>query len=520
VTARAATLSDPVPEPAGEPRFRRLRATGAFLLRPWVLAFLGCFLLSAGWAFASPMSTSPDEPSHMVKAAATARGEFVNVTTRHEVKNGFEKTWLGYDLPAKYATLDAMSACFRLNSQSAACGMRFGTDETTTVVETSAGQNNPAYYWPVGLPSLVLPGVGALYGMRLMSALLNSALLAGAVAVAAQWRSPGWPMLGVLTCTTPMALFLNGTVNPNGMEASAAVLTWTVALSLALEPSADVVTHRLVLFAVGAVLLANSRSLGVLWLAAIVLAALFLGRRRAWLELARRRTLWAVAAVIAVGAVAAQLWNHYASTITPTPVSFPRLTPGFVATDVFWNSGKYIGEIVGDLGWLDTPLPPGALIAWYAVFGLGVLVALGCARWREWVVLGVLLVGTVVIPIVAQVLQAKYFGIGWQGRYILAWVFGVPVLAGMAVSRRVGAELPRPVEFRVPVVAVGVLALAGLAAFYWSMIRYAHGGFEKYLPGPFEWTPPGGWPLVWVVYAAGAAALVGVPRWRARVRIV
>jgi hypothetical protein len=65
-----------------------------------------------------------------------------------------------------------------------------------------------------------------------------------------------------------------------------------------------------------------------------------------------------------------------------------------------------------------------------------------------------------------------------------------------------------------------VLALAGLAAFYWSMIRYAHGGFEKYLPGPFEWTPPGGWPLVWVVYAAGAAALVGVPRWRARVRIV
>ena len=144
----------------------------------------------------------------MVKAVATARGEFVNSSSRHEIINGFEKTWLGYRLPAKYGTLDAMSACFRNTLLSAACGEKFGTDNSTAIVETSAGNYNPAYYFPVGLPSLVFPGLGALYGMRLASALLNSALLAAAVGIAAGWRRPGWPVLGVVACGTPMALFL------------------------------------------------------------------------------------------------------------------------------------------------------------------------------------------------------------------------------------------------------------------------------------------------------------------------
>ncbi|OLE29269.1 MAG: hypothetical protein AUG49_00010 [Catenulispora sp. 13_1_20CM_3_70_7] len=248
-------------------RARLLARPSRILGRPWLLALLGFFLVAAAWAFASPMSSSPDEPSHIVKAAATARGESVNSTTRHEVKAGFEKTWLGYPLPAKYATLDAMSACFRNKLVSASCGKKFGTDDTTAIVETSAGNYNPAYYLPVGLPSLVLPGVGALYGMRLMSALLNSALLAAAVGIAAGWRRPGWPVLGVVVCGTPMTLFLSGTVNSNGMEATAAVLAWTAGLSLALDtgPKPGQVTRRAVALAVGGALLANTRSLGVLF---------------------------------------------------------------------------------------------------------------------------------------------------------------------------------------------------------------------------------------------------------------
>ena len=93
----------------------------------------------------------------MIKAAATARGEFVNSTSRHEITNGFEKTWLGYPLPAKYKTLDAMSSCFRFQFLSAACGQKFGTDNSTAIVETSAGNYNPAVLLPCRASQPVAP---------------------------------------------------------------------------------------------------------------------------------------------------------------------------------------------------------------------------------------------------------------------------------------------------------------------------------------------------------------------------
>ena len=503
---------EPVPSLSAEPRPARTvrQRVAGVLSRPWLLALVGFYLVSASWAFASPMSTSPDEPSHMVKAAATARGEFVNTTSRHEISGGFEKTWLGYPLPAKYATLDAMSACFRNQLRSAACGKKFGTDNTTTIVETSAGNYNPAYYLPVGLPSLVLPGVGALYGMRLASALLNSALLAAAVGIAAGWRRPGWPVLGVVACGTPMALFLSGTVNSNGMEATAAVLAWTAGMSLALDddPKPGQVTRRAIGLAIGGVLLANTRSLGIAFAASVLVALMIIAgpRKLAWL--ARFRAVQIMLGVLVLGGVGALMWNRYAATLTPTKVSFPSLKAGVVFNEVFWSSGTYVMQVVGELGWLDVALPPGTTIAWYAVAGLLILCGFGVARWREAAVSAVLIVGTVAIPLIAQVLEAKRFGIGWQGRYILAWVLGLPVLAGLLMARRVGADLPGTLERRVPIVAATVLGLAGLGAFYWSMTRYAHGGWRKYGITPIQWSPPGGWITWWVVYAVGLAVLV------------
>lgn len=505
--------------PAAPGRAERVRKrVGSILNRPWLLALVGFFLVAAGWAFASPMSTSPDEPSHMVKAAATARGEFVNTTSRHEISGGFEKTWLGYPLPAKYGTLDAMSSCFRNTLFSAACGKKFGTDNTTAIVESSAGNYNPAYYLPVGLPSLVLPGVGALYGMRLASALLNSALLAAAVGIAAGWRRPGWPLLGVIACGTPMALFLSGTVNSNGMEATAAVLAWTAGMSLALDddPKPGQVTRRAIGLAIGGALLANTRSLGIAFTVSVLVALAIVAGPRKLVWLARFRAVQIMLGVLVLGCGAAYVWNRYADTLTTSNLSFPTLKAGVVFNEVFWSSGTYVMQVVGELGWLDVALPPGTMIAWYAVAGLLVLCAFGVARWREAVVVAALIVGTVAIPVVAQVLEAKRFGIGWQGRYILAWVVGLPVLAGLLMARRVGANLPAALERRVPVASAIVLGLAGLGAFYWSMRRYAHGGWRKYGITPIEWGPPGGWILWWVVYAVGLVILVAAVAVRRR----
>ena len=43
--------------------------------RVWLTAFLAFFALSAAWSLATPLTAAPDESFHMVKAAATVRGQ-------------------------------------------------------------------------------------------------------------------------------------------------------------------------------------------------------------------------------------------------------------------------------------------------------------------------------------------------------------------------------------------------------------------------------------------------------------
>jgi hypothetical protein len=50
------------------------RRSGA---RLWLLAFIGFWLLLAGWAFAAPYDGPPDEQQHALRAAAVAHGELV-----------------------------------------------------------------------------------------------------------------------------------------------------------------------------------------------------------------------------------------------------------------------------------------------------------------------------------------------------------------------------------------------------------------------------------------------------------
>ena len=46
-----------------------------------IVAFVGLAILSVSWAVATPLSASPDEPAHIVKAAAVVRGELIGAPT-------------------------------------------------------------------------------------------------------------------------------------------------------------------------------------------------------------------------------------------------------------------------------------------------------------------------------------------------------------------------------------------------------------------------------------------------------
>jgi hypothetical protein len=84
--------------------------------RASVLRWLGVgglvFGLGALWSLAVPLMASPDEPSHVVRAAAVARGELFG--TVNEVDQSLGRPGVGtlVRLPSDFAAALALPNCF------------------------------------------------------------------------------------------------------------------------------------------------------------------------------------------------------------------------------------------------------------------------------------------------------------------------------------------------------------------------------------------------------------------------
>ncbi|MFD0630773.1 DUF2142 domain-containing protein [Catenulispora yoronensis] len=247
-------------------------------LRVWLTAFLAFFALSAAWALASPLTSVPDEPAHIVKAAATVRGQLhgtpIAVTT-HSWNQTHVVPMTGYRLPSAYAALNNLHECYFANAHiPASCAQGPGNQPGTAIAGTTAGANNPLYYLAVGWPSLLSGGTVGMYAMRLVSAALCAAMLASAVVTAFQWsRRRRYPLAAVLAAATPMVMFLNGSVNPNSLEASAAILLWTAVLSLLTDPRPELAPRLLTRAGLATLALVSVRQLGPAWALVIITCA-------------------------------------------------------------------------------------------------------------------------------------------------------------------------------------------------------------------------------------------------------
>src|SRR2546430_1505376 len=111
--------------------------------RIWLTGFLAFFALSAAWALATPLSAVPDEPAHIVKAAATARLEFRGVTvTQSTVVDNVptDEQMAGFKVPAGYRQLLDMHDCYHVDKHvPASCADPIGAEDGDAVVGTSAG---------------------------------------------------------------------------------------------------------------------------------------------------------------------------------------------------------------------------------------------------------------------------------------------------------------------------------------------------------------------------------------------
>jgi len=467
------------------------------------------FFLSSFWALSSPISSVPDEPSHAVKAAAVVRGELGGQPTTADGGQALQ-----VKVPAWIAETQAVT-CFAFHPDvTPSCWNHKYTSSRAIVNSlTTAGSYNPVYYAIVGLPSLVLDGKLGFYAMRLLSALLNSLLVAGALVLALRRPNGRWLAGVVALAVTPMVLYLNGSINPNSLEFSA-IIAFTVGLLGVVDRPTGASSRPVVMAVISGALLANAKADGILWLLLGALAVLLLSGTRAFFAIFRRGSVLLATAALGIAAGFALWWV----------VSHSGHNEAFVGAGMSWwngllimldRTGDYDSGLIGYFGWLDTPAPTVVILAWEAVF-IG-LVAFAMVRLKGRARLSVVLavLALVIVPPVLQATVVTADGMIWQGRYDLALFALLAVVIGRAFDS--GDSVWGGTESRVFRVVATFLLLGQAYAFLWAMRRYVTGisierSWFQMLTHP-AWQPPLSWQL-WVIAFDLVVAMVIIALWR------
>lgn len=467
-----------------------LTAAKAFLV-----SWLCLSLLSVLWSLATPISAAPDEPAHIVKAAAVVRGEFV----------GDLSDFGNYaNVPSYIAWTNNQTCYARLPAITASCirgvsGEPFRTVQSTT----TAGQYNPVYYMLVGWPSLIFHNSAGVFAIRFLSGILSSFFLALAVAMVSTWRKRALPLAALLMAITPMVLFLNGVVNPNSLEIAGTLATFVGMMSLVSFPDRTRLVPRVAIIIVSASIAVNTRALSPVWVAVALVAPVLLIEGKALLDLLKTRVVKLGIAIIGASTTLAGLWMILASVL-----SVRALDPGKTPAAIYPNtgsspltgfalmiirSGEQFNGMIGYFGWIDTAAPVAVYVVWYVMVALLIFASLVLFRARVRRFALALLAVFVFFPAIAQGLYIHVGGFIWQGRYTLT-LFSI-LIVGLATALAPYVAGQRLLSSRRILVAVlAVWGAAQVACFIVVLRRYVVGidhDIVEMLIDP-RWQPPGG----------------------------
>ncbi|MCU1493538.1 MAG: hypothetical protein JWO62_1302 [Acidimicrobiaceae bacterium] len=481
-------------------RGRRRRGWTAF-----VVTFVLAFVAMGAWSFATPLFAAPDEPVHIIKAAAVVRGELVGKLP------GPSTSPLGLvTVPAFYAGTRNLPSCYhRRPTVPASCAPVASGGSGPKQVYIYNARYPPLYYAIVGLPSLLGSSDADIYLMRLVSAALSAVFIALAVSAAVLWSRSRLAIAGVVIAATPMVLFLGSVVNPAGLEASAAITVWTAGSILVLEHLDDPPPGLVAMLAASACVLELIRALSPFWLgltAIILLAVSNLGSLRRFL--AHRRVRYGLVAVVVVAALAV-IWilsersfDVYATPAGVVGYSVPEST---ILEFSFLHNDYYLPGMIGVFGWFDTFAPTFTYVVWYALIGFVTLAAAAVGRLRDALTLLVFVVAIVVVPVAISTSQVHRYGFTWAGKDTLAFAVGLPILAATLIGKSALAQHRGRI--------VGIVALcaflAQVAAFFEMLRRYAVGTKGPdfgFLLHP-TWKPPVSLPGVLAVEIVALGAL-------------
>lgn len=476
--------------------------------RRWLVPAL-CFALLlttfSTWTVGMPLFTSPDEAAHLFKAYGTAHLEALG-----DELPGQSTNIRLFHLPQQMAPPDGPDdglLCYFFQSQvPAACAV--GSDGATV---STAAVYPPFWYAVVGGAARVTGQSTHQRAYRAASAVLCAALVAAAFESARRSRAASLSPL-LLIGLTPMAVFLAGTLNPNAFEIAGFVFGWTLLLHLHHPRAATARAGLLTGGLVGVLLM--SRFASVVWIALGALVALVLLGLDGVRRLGLRFFLPALgAAGTAVAALAA--WSVYAGVSADDPRTATDMPRSEVISTTVDRLPDFAEQMIGVLGWLDTPLPA----AVHVLFGvLTMLVLVGVALSRDVRLAAATLIVAVslaVVPIAINVVSAPTAGLIWQGRYSVPMyaAFGaIGMLAWRTALDRMSS--PARVETAIRWGACAAFAVAEVVAFWWALRRFTVGSSGKlWLTEPLPWSPDVAPMLLLALNAAAVAAFCALVLW-------
>ncbi|SMG12529.1 DUF2142 domain-containing protein [Agreia pratensis] len=481
-------------------------------------AWIALSLLATAWAISSPISSGPDEPAHIVKAASVVRGELV----------GPQGTYGNEVAVPNYVSWTNAQTCFVFKpAVPADCAPAIEGDPAETVVgTTTAGYNNPVYYALVGWPSLVFSDTTGIYAMRIVSGLLSSGMLALAFMLVSTWRRPTIPAIGLVAAITPMVLYVNGLVNPSSFEISGTIAAFVAMLTIVTQPDERLLRGRAIILVAVSVLVANTRTISPLWIAIAIVVPLLLLPWRELGGLLRRRVVLISAAIVALAAAFSVAWTPISTRLASDAAAGAPKTP--VITTVFPDVGQspFFGfvkmvtltftngaDMIGNFGWMDTPVPATTIVIWTMLIGVILLAGFVLLRGRRALVGAALLLLALVLPALIQAAFITTGGFIWQGRYglpiFVMLIFGVAALVSLSVEN----SRPAPALLTRLVLAVLVGFIAGQGyGFLKAMRRNVIGSdtsWKQLITDP-QWIPPGGVMLSLALFAVGLVTLAVV----------
>jgi hypothetical protein len=489
----------------------------------WLFLAVSGLSLVVAWMLASPVGASPDEQAHIEYSWGTVTGQTIagehlttippgRVATRVQVPQKL----LQYPPPGCYA--------FHSERPVTQCSP-IPADNLQMVTRASYMTRYPPLFYAVeGVvlrtgTAVDVSGPRVLYGARLFAAIL-SLLAVGSGVFLLSRRFPRQVVVLVTLLALPAtAWFLAASVNPNGLEIAAAFLLAAGVLALRVDHAtgAPRSVTAVIAIPIGTLLLAWTRPVSWVW-AALILGLLLVptGQKdgNSWRQRLPIRRLGPLATTATVLLLtSAMVWFVYALQIRARDGSqlnvggWHGLNPIGRVLLLVLHSGTIVSEQVGMFGWLDTPLPPLAVVAWVSITGVAAAIwAVGrnkiVPQWSVGAVLG--------LGYLAALLDEYSGAWGWQGRYLLPVTAAVCVLAVPGLTK--GLEKLSALRSLVPWMMVALMAVNALSV-VWFLFRNVYGvktgpGRLPSAPGPVgppSWTPPLGQGVVLALVALALA---------------